>query len=164
MKIKRDAKNKLNADYFIIDCSPGTSYSTVNSLLVTDNSLFIVKLSNADILGSSQMISGLYSQLKNKSFILANQVPSDVVSDTETKNEVQTLIESILAKNIGEKVVTFLGWISIDFSFHSIEFKEALSILRGEKGSRIIFTLKFPEHEFSKKIEELIPKIFKSVE
>ncbi|MFX0170486.1 MAG: tyrosine-protein kinase family protein [Candidatus Hodarchaeota archaeon] len=54
IKLKKILASKpYNIDYLIVDCSPGTGYSTVDVMLTTDSSLFIVKLSNADILGTS---------------------------------------------------------------------------------------------------------------
>ncbi|MFW9930345.1 MAG: ParA family protein [Candidatus Thorarchaeota archaeon] len=151
---------KYKVDYFIIDSSPGTGFETVNAILATDNSLFLIKLSNADIIGTSNMIGGLYENLKARSLVLANQVPGSAIKDEDKKAEIQKLIEDIFAKSIGEKVVEFLGWIPTDYTFQSIEFDEAVKVLRGEESARTIFTLKNPEHEFSKILTEIIPSLF----
>jgi chromosome partitioning protein len=162
IRLKREVQDnpKYKIDYFIIDCNPGTGYSTVNSILVTDNSLFLVKMSNADIIGTAEMIGGLHKSLKNRSLVLANQVPGEAIQDEPKKKEIQSLVENVFTKKVGEKVVEFLGWIPTDYSLQTIEFNEAIKGLRGEESSRTIFTLENPEHEFSKVLVNLVPSIF----
>ncbi|MHA2365722.1 MAG: ParA family protein [Candidatus Hodarchaeales archaeon] len=153
-------EDSFNTEYLIMDCSPGTGYSTVNVMLVSDATLFVVKLSNADIIGTSQMIAGLYKQLKNRSMVLGNQIPNDVINDLEKKTEIQRLIETRFTKVIGDKVVEFLGWIPTDWELQSIEFEDALRTLRGEDAFRVIYALEQPDHPFSKELLQLIPSFF----
>ncbi|MFX0206811.1 MAG: MinD/ParA family protein [Candidatus Hodarchaeota archaeon] len=162
IKLKKKLTNKpYEIDYLIVDCSPGTGYSTVNVMLTTDSSLFIVKLSNADILGTSQMIAGLYKQLKNRSLVLANLIPKEVIQDISKKDKIQTLIETRFARDIGDKIVEFLGWIPTDLELQNIEFHEAIKTLEGRDSSRVIYTLEQPEHIFSTTLIDLIPRFFR---
>ncbi|OLS22373.1 MAG: Chromosome partitioning protein ParA [Candidatus Heimdallarchaeota archaeon LC_3] len=162
IRLKREIQEDPNysIDYFIIDCSPGTGYSTVNSILVTDTSLFIIKLGNADIYGTTNMIAGLFNSLKNRSLVLANQVPLEAIKDETTTKEIEQMIEKIFTENIGEKVVEFLGWIPTDYSFQTIEFNEALKVLKGEESQRTIFTIHQPDHVFSQVLVKIIPDLF----
>jgi MinD-like ATPase involved in chromosome partitioning or flagellar assembly len=153
-------KEPYNVEYLIIDCSPGAHYTTLNAMLATDSSLFIVKLSNADIVGTSYMISGLYDQLKSRSLVLANFIPENITNDESKAEEIQQLMEVRFARDIGDKIVEFLGWIPIDLQFLNIEFEQALQTLRDQEFSRVILTLDQPAHPFSKKIIEIIPKLF----
>ena len=164
IKLKKALKDPpFDVEFFIIDCSPGTGYSTVNVMLIADTTLFIVKLSNADIIGTSQMIAGLFKQLKNRSMVLANQIPAEITSNDAKKLEIQKLIESRFTQEIGDKVVEFLGWIPTDHELQSIEFEEALRTLRGEDSFRVIYTLEQPNHIFSTTLVELIPKLFEEL-
>ncbi|MHA2225426.1 MAG: P-loop NTPase [Candidatus Hodarchaeales archaeon] len=160
IKLKKQLKDKYQTEYLVIDCSPGTGYSTVNVMLTTDSSLFIVKLSNADIFGTSQMIAGLYKQLKNRSLVLANLIPKEAIESEVKKKEVQKLIEKRFAQDIGDKIVEFLGWIPTDFELQNIEFQQAVNSLQGQESSRVIYTLEQPEHVFSKTLIGLIPVLF----
>ena len=162
IRLKREIQEdpNYNIEYFIIDCSPGTGYSTVNSILVTDTSLFMIKLGNADIYGTTNMIAGLFNSLKNRSLVLANQVPYDAIKDDVTRKNIELMIENIFKEKIGDKVVEFLGWIPTDYSFQTIEFNEVLKGLRGEKHQRTIFTLHQPEHVFSQVLTGIIPTLF----
>ncbi|MFX1514135.1 MAG: tyrosine-protein kinase family protein [Promethearchaeota archaeon] len=161
IRLKKQLKRKpYDLEYLIMDCSPGTGYSTVNVMLTTDSSLFIVRLNNADIMGTSQMIAGLFKQLKSRSLVLANQIPAKMIRAQKTKSEIQKLIESRFQQDIGDKVVEFLGWIPTDLQLQNIEFEGALRTLRGEDSSRMIFTLEQPQHIFSTTLIELIPTLF----
>ncbi len=157
---KQLSTDPYNVDYAIIDGSPGTGYSTVNIMLISDSSLFVVKLSNADLIGTSQMISGLYKQLKNRTLVLANLIPMDTVENAQTKQEIQELIEKLFVQDIGDKVVKFLGWIPTDLELQRTEFQEAIMVLRGEESFRMIYTLEQPEHIFSTTLVSLIPILF----
>lgn len=154
---KRLQKDPFNIDYLIIDSSPGTGFSTVNVMVMTEASLFIIKISNADIIGTSKMISGLYTQLKSRSLVLANYIP---VSALRRQEEIEALIVNQFSKDISSKVVEFLGWIPIDYQLQEIELETALGMLSDKKHKRLIYALEKPEHIYSQTIKELIPSIF----
>ncbi len=161
MRLKKRLLDKpYEIEYLIIDCSPGTGYSTVNVMLVVDSSLFIIKLSNADIFGTSQMITGLYQQLKSRTLVLANLIPHEAIKSHIKKVKIQQLVEQRFARDIGDKVVKFLGWIPTDTSLQQLEFDAAVKTLQEQESSRVIFTLDNPDHVFSTTLVELIPIIF----
>jgi chromosome partitioning protein len=161
MKLKKAMCDEPYAiDYLIIDCSPGTGFSTVNVMVTTDRILFMVKITNADIIGTSHMIEGLHRQLKSKTMILANQIPTEFLNDLQEKQHFQQMIESLLEHNIGEKTVEFLGWIPNDLELVKIEFKTAMEILEGKSTKRLIYTLNKPEHIISSTIRDLSSSIF----
>ncbi|MFX0199740.1 MAG: MinD/ParA family protein [Candidatus Hodarchaeota archaeon] len=161
MRLKKRLLDKpYEIEYLIIDCSPGTGYSTVNVMLVVDSSLFIIKLSNADIFGTSQMIAGLYQQLKSRTLVLANLIPHEAIKSHIKKVKIQQLVEQRFARDIGDKVVKFLGWIPTDTSLQQLEFDAAVKTLQEQESSRVIFTLDNPDHVFSTTLVELIPIIF----
>jgi GTPase SAR1 family protein len=160
-KLKNSLKiEPYNVEYLIIDCSPGAGFSTINVLVATDACLFIVKLSNADLLGTSHMITALYEQLKSRTLVLANLIPEDFIKNEDKALEMQTLIETLFTKNIGNKAVNFLGWIPQDPTLLNYEFEQALRTLKGQESSRVIFTLNQPDHTFSTRITELVPFLF----
>ncbi|MFW9906360.1 MAG: MinD/ParA family protein [Candidatus Thorarchaeota archaeon] len=161
------AKNIVNAEpyeveYIIIDCSPGIGYSAVNAMIAADTSLFIVKLSNADIIGTTLMIKGLYNQLKKRTLVFANLIPKEVVNDEKKKKLAQDLVEKTLIEPVGDSSYTFqfTGWIPTDDTLISLEFEQALKTLSGEESSRLIYTLDQPDHIFSITIQKIIPILF----
>jgi cellulose biosynthesis protein BcsQ len=161
MKIGKQLEgSSYNVNYLILDSSPGTTYSTVNAMVTTQTSLFIVKLSNADLLGTSQMIAGLNKQLKSRSLVLANLIPKSVIQDQAIISQLQSLIENKFTQDIQNKYVDFIGWIPIDESLIQTEFLEAVKTLQNKNSSRLIYTLKQPDHSFSTTLVGLIPIIF----
>ena len=154
-------RDPYKIDYFIIDSSPGTGFTTVNAMLITDVNIFLVKVSNADIIGSSEMIEGLTNQLKNKILLIVNQVPVNSIDTEEKKEELSNLI----MKNFLHKVkdIHFIGAIPTDGELQLAEFGAALETLRGGPPKRIIHTLEKPNHVFSKAIEAFLPKILKEI-
>ncbi len=161
MKIGKQLEDPpYEVNYLILDSSPGTTYSTVNAMITSKTSLFIVKLSNADLLGTSQMIAGLNKQLKTKSLVLANLIPKSVIQDDAIISQLQSLIEDKFTKDIQDKYVDFIGWIPIDESLIQTEFLEAVKTLQNKDSSRLIYTLKQPDHPFSTTLVDLIPIIF----
>ncbi|MFQ5980867.1 MAG: P-loop NTPase [Candidatus Heimdallarchaeota archaeon] len=158
-------KNLLEADpydveYLIVDCSPGTGYSTVNGMLMTDSHLFAVRVSNQDLFGTSQLIAGLYKQLRSRSLVLANLIPAEIMQTPKEIANLQKFIEQRFKKEVGNKVVEFLGWIPTDNELLVREFKAAAKALRGEESSRVIYTLEQPDHIFSTTLVDLIPILF----
>jgi chromosome partitioning protein len=159
-------KNQLSdepyeVEYLIVDCSPGTGYSTVNAMLMTDSNLFVIRLCNADLLGTSQLIAGLYKQLKSQSFVLANLIPPEIVRDPNRAAKIQQLIEKRFKRDVGGKAVKFLGWIPADYHLLAIEFEEAVKTLQDQESSRVIYALNQPDHIFSTTLAGLIPTLFR---
>ena len=144
-------------DYLILDCSPGAGYSTVNAMLLTDSCLFILKLSNADIFGTTNMIIALKKHFKTQIFLLANQIPEEITQDEKITRQMKELIEN---RFTDERRAEFLGWIPTDLELQKTEFYTAFKTLQNLKSSRLIYTLALPDHIFSTTLAEIIPKVF----
>ena len=82
-----------NIDYLILDTTPGLAFTTVNSFLLTDLIIFIVKFSNSDIGGTISMISGLMEQLNNRASLISNSVPAEKVRDEAFIQVLETKIK-----------------------------------------------------------------------
>ena len=161
MKMKSMLREEpYSIDYLILDCSPGTGFSTINVMVITEIILFMVKVTNADIIGTSHMIEGLHKQLKSRTKIIANQIPSDFLNDQTRKEHFQKLIENLLKKDLGDKTVDFMGWIPNDLDLYKTEFETAIKTLEGNPTRRMIHTLDKPNHIISKIIKELANNLF----
>ena len=161
VKLNRDIKRPpYNIDYFIIDCSPGISFLSVNPILVTDTSLFVVKISNADLYGTTEMILGVYEKLKTKSLILANHIPPKFINDPEKMRMLESIIKERFTSRTGEKGMDFLGWIPADLDLFAYEFEDAIAGYTKNIQTRKVFFHDFPDHIFSKTLISLIPKMF----
>lgn len=161
VKLKKELKSEpYSIDYFIMDCSPGISFLSINPILISDVSLFILKISNADLYGTTEMISGLYENLKNKSLILANHIPLKFINNPEKMATLENIIKQRLISRNNEGGMEFLGWIPADFELFNFEFEDAISDFTNESTSRKIFIHDFPEHIFSVTLINLIPRMF----
>lgn len=161
MQMKKIIKEEpYSVDYLIIDSSPGVGLTTLNLMVISEAILFMVKLNNADLFGSVHMIEGLHKQLKSRALLIANQIPNKFYHDQEKKRHFQDLIETLLEKKLGNKIVEFLGWIPNDLELFTSEFETALSRLEGKSAKRIIHSLDKPDHIISEIITNISTQIF----
>lgn len=151
-----------NIDYFILDSSPGTGFTTVNAMLVTDVNIFCVKVGNADINGTSEMIAGLTRHFENKVLVIANQVPATSL-DTEEKHQ---KLGDLIIKKFRERIpneTTYIGAIPTDIDMQLVEFETAYETLQGFPPKRIVHILEKPDHIFSKALVNYLPKILEEI-
>ena len=162
LKLKKALeRDPYNIDYFIIDSSPGGGFTTVNSMLITDVNIFLVKIGNADINGSTEMIAGLTKHLENKVLILVNQVPESSVESQEKKDELGNLVLQKFKQKIRD--IHYIGAIPTDEELQLVEFTTAYETLKGFPPKRIVHILEKPDHIFSKAILEFAPKILEAI-
>ncbi len=163
LKLKKVLEaDPYNIDYFILDSSPGTGFTTVNAMLLTDVNIFCVKIGNADINGTSEMIAGLTKHLENKVLVLANQVPASSL-DTEDK---QQKLGDLIIKKFKEKIpneTTYIGAIPTDIDMQLVEFETAYETLQGFPPKRIVHILEKPDHIFSRALVKYLPKILEEI-
>ncbi|MFV2014873.1 MAG: MinD/ParA family protein [Candidatus Heimdallarchaeota archaeon] len=153
-------KPPFNIDYLILDTTPGIGLTTINSFVLTDNILFIIKLSNADIHGTVEMINGILEKLPARSMLIANQIPADKIDTPEKQKYLSNLVETELNSRSSGLNVEFLGSIATDDELQSLEFETAIASLSGEESKRVIYTLDKPDHVFARTMEEIAPKLF----
>jgi chromosome partitioning protein len=69
--------SNYNADYIIIDTSPGIRYWSINALALADTLFLTLKMDSLDIDGTKKMASDIYSSFRNfgaKSYLVINKV------------------------------------------------------------------------------------------
>jgi MinD-like ATPase involved in chromosome partitioning or flagellar assembly len=153
-------KPPFSIDFLILDTTPGIGLTTINSFVLTDNILFIIKLSNADIHGTTEMIHGILEKLPARSMLIANQIPADKIDTPEKQKHLSELVETTLNSRTSGLNVEFLGSIATDEELQSLEFEAAVAGLSGGIPKRVIYTLDKPDHVFAKTMEEIAPKLF----
>ncbi len=156
-----------DADYIVIDTSPGIRYWSINALAVADILFLTLKAGDLDIEGTKKMAEEIYSSFTKfgtKSFLLLNRVsgycaPSPLIVrpdvTTSNKSEPSTFIieapedtDGMLAKEVRMKIMTSIPCYC-DIQFLRKEFLTAL---------------KYPAHPFAKKIEALTESLSKTAE
>ncbi|MGC1135308.1 MAG: ParA family protein [Nitrososphaeraceae archaeon] len=153
-----------DADFIVIDTSPGIRYWSINALAVADILFLTLKAGDLDIEGTKKMAEEIYSSFTKfgtKSFLLLNRVsgycaPNPVMARPEgTSNKSSTFIietpedtDGMLAREVRMKIMSSIPCYC-DIQFLRKEFLTAL---------------KYPAHPFAKKIEDLTESLTKTAE
>jgi MinD-like ATPase involved in chromosome partitioning or flagellar assembly len=75
--LREQIVSNYDADYIIIDTSPGIRYWSINALAVADTLFLTLKMDNIDIDGTKKMADDIYSSFTNfgaKSYLVINKV------------------------------------------------------------------------------------------
>jgi MinD-like ATPase involved in chromosome partitioning or flagellar assembly len=159
LMLREEIVSNYNADYIIIDTSPGIRYWSINSLAIADTILLSLKLDGIDLKGTRLLAKEIYeslTKLGTKSYLLLNRAagyclpPSMAGESTASTQELynttignQSTVISKLNEDIGMGTILSIPCYC-DIQFDSNEFLTAL---------------KYPDHPFAAKIGELIDKL-----
>jgi chromosome partitioning protein len=166
--------SQYDADYIIIDTSPGIRYWSINALAVADTLFLTLKMGDLDIEGTRKMadeIYGSFTKFGAKSYLLLNRVagycvpnirdetpmvsPATVSNDDATlhlrnngPSGLMQLQQEQTKKDVKNMLSDEVGMniISAIPCYCDIQFtrKEFLTVLR------------YPDHPFAKQVEQLI--------
>jgi chromosome partitioning protein len=156
-----------DADYIVIDTSPGIRYWSINALAVADILFLTLKAGDLDIEGTKKMAAEIYSSFTKfgtKSFLLLNRVsgycaPSPLVVKAEntTSNKSGPSTFTIETPEDTDEVLSREVRMNI---MSSIPCYCDIQFLRKE----FLTALKYPAHPFAKKIENLTESLNKTAE
>jgi MinD-like ATPase involved in chromosome partitioning or flagellar assembly len=166
--------SNYDADYIIIDTSPGIRYWSINALAVADTLFLTLKMDNLDIDGTKKMAGDIYSSFSKfgaKSYLVLNRVvgyctppppplsgelaPSLAASSSQHLTEVGNKPASTIAiqqpreneSDVGDMLSKDVGMDIIC----SIPCYCDIQFSRRE----FLTVLKHPDHPFAKRIEKL---------
>jgi chromosome partitioning protein len=159
LMLREEIVSKYNADFVIIDTSPGIRYWSINSLAIADTILLSLKLDGIDLKGTRLLAKEIYdslTKLGTKSYLLLNRAagyclpPNLAGEQTSSSQEMynntvdnQSTIISKLNADIGMDTILSIPCYC-DIQFDSNEFLTAL---------------RYPNHPFAGKIDALIEKL-----
>jgi chromosome partitioning protein len=159
LMLREEIVSKYNADFIIIDTSPGIRYWSINSLAIADTILLSLKLDGIDLKGTRLLAKEIYdslTKLGTKSYLLLNRAagyclpPNLAGEQTSSSQEMynntvdnQSTIISKLNADIGMDTILSIPCYC-DIQFDSNEFLTAL---------------RYPNHPFAGKIDALIEKL-----
>ncbi len=159
MKLKNILRKKpYEVDFLIFDNTPGLGVINVNSFLVTDTILFLIKFSNSDINGTVHLISGLIDVLNNETAIIANNIPPEHLVDESKVRDNEKLLVSKIKEQTGVDI-NFLGWLPTDKELQSVEYLNAVENLRGADTQRVIHAISLPDHPMMMNLRKVIEKL-----
>jgi chromosome partitioning protein len=161
LMLREEIVSKYNADFIIIDTSPGIRYWSINSLAIADTILLSLKLDGIDLKGTRLLAKEIYeslTKLGTKSYLLLNRaagycLPPNLAGETNASSQetyentvnAQSTVISKLTADVGMDTILSIPCYC-DIQFDSNEFLTAL---------------KFPNHPFADKITSLIEKLEK---
>jgi MinD-like ATPase involved in chromosome partitioning or flagellar assembly len=159
LMLREEIVSKYNADFVIIDTSPGIRYWSINSLAIADTILLSLKLDGIDLKGTRLLAKEIYdslTKLGTKSYLLLNRAagyclpPNLAGEQTSSTQEIynntvdnQSTVISKLNADIGMDTILSIPCYC-DIQFDSNEFLTAL---------------RYPNHPFAGKIDALIEKL-----
>jgi chromosome partitioning protein len=159
LMLREEIVSKYNADFIIIDTSPGIRYWSINSLAIADTILLSLKLDGIDLKGTRLLAKEIYeslTKLGTKSYLLLNRAagyclpPNLAGESTSSTQEIynntvgnQSTVISKLNADIGMDTILSIPCYC-DIQFDSNEFLTAL---------------RYPNHPFAGKIDALIEKL-----
>ena len=159
LMLREEIVAKYNADFIIIDTSPGIRYWSINSLAIADTILLSLKLDGIDLKGTRLLAKEIYeslTKLGTKSYLLLNRaagycLPASLADQQSSSTQEmynntvgnQATVVSKLNEDIGMDTILSIPCYC-DIQFDSNEFLTAL---------------KFPDHPFAGKIDALIEKL-----
>jgi MinD-like ATPase involved in chromosome partitioning or flagellar assembly len=159
LMLREEIVSRYNADFIIIDTSPGIRYWSINSLAIADTILLSLKLDGIDLKGTRLLAKEIYeslTKLGTKSYLLLNRAagyclpPNMVGESTPSTQELynttignQSTVISKLNEDIGMDTILSIPCYC-DIQFDSNEFLTAL---------------RYPDHPFASKIAVLIDKL-----
>ena len=139
---------KKNADFVIIDTSPGIRYWSINSLALADVLLLTLKFDDLDIDGTKKIAKDIYGSFLEfgaKSYLLLNRVAGYCVPTDGNMAKLSGFVQQdkdlydMLSRETGMEVITTIPcYCDIQFSR-----KEYLTVLKSS------------DHPFAKQIEKL---------
>jgi chromosome partitioning protein len=173
--------SNYDADYIIIDTSPGIRYWSINALAVADTLFLTLKMDNLDVDGTKKMAGDIYSSFSKfgaKSYLVLNRVvgyctppPASPLAGELTPNFATSSSQG-LAKASDKPAPTVSNkTITIQQQQHESE-NDVGDLLSKDVGMDIICSipcycdiqfsrreyltvLKYPDHPFAKRIEKL---------
>jgi cellulose biosynthesis protein BcsQ len=147
VQLREKLISDYDANYIIIDTSPGVRYWSINSLAIADTYILALKMGDLDIDGTKKMADDIYSSLTRhgaKSYLLLNRIAGYCVPHANMGDGLHALpeatdIATTLSKDVGMEVISSVPCYC-DIQFSRKEFLTAL---------------KYPDHPFAKQMEAL---------
>ncbi len=147
-------RDPWNADFIILDTSPGFSKDSLNCVAAADHLILMLRLVNADLGGTGEMLKTLHMALKPDTSLVLNQVPQTFVDD-DAESYTRELIKKHLIDPVGTDKIKIGGFITNDIDVLDREGEFAMYYLEGVEAKRPVHVVVNPEGRLSKHIEKI---------
>ena len=88
----------MSFEKLIFDTAPGMAYSSINAVVSSDLTALVMRMDALDILGTKEMVRGVYELLEKPTFVVVNMVLPEQI---EAHND-------ILKRTFGDQTLAFL--------------------------------------------------------
>ncbi len=139
----KDELAEKGFDYTILDTSPGVQMESIDGLVISDIVFLVLKGDDFDLAGTRSMVTQLYSLLDSRNYLLVNRVVDDQCRLTIDIPQGELSISEKAEKEVRIPVIKSISCFCDLPRF----------------GSTGIFITKYPEHPFSKEIEDIAQKV-----
>lgn len=161
LMLREEIVSKYNADFIIIDTSPGIRYWSINSLAIADTILLSLKLDGIDLKGTRLLAKEIYdslTKLGTKSYLLLNRaagycLPPNLSGENNSSNQE-------LYKTTVDNQSTVISKLSADISMDTILSIPCYCDIQFDS-NEFLTALRYPDHPFAGKIESLIEQLKK---
>ncbi|MFW9913976.1 MAG: ParA family protein [Candidatus Thorarchaeota archaeon] len=136
----KDELAEKNFDYAILDTSPGVQMESIDGLVISDIVFLVLKGDDFDLAGTKSMVQQLYSLLDSRNYLIANRVVDEQVCNIT----IDIAPDEISIKEKAEREVRIPVLKAISCFCDLPRF-----------GSTGLFVTKYPDHPFSKEIDDL---------
>ena len=160
----------FHADYIIIDTSPGMRFWSINSLAIADILLLTLKMGNLDVEGTRLAINEIYksfARFGSKAYLLYNLiagycVPSEasapggegqIIASSTVQKDQKAILNRLTREPSSE--ADFVKKLSSDLGIPPIISIPCYCDIQFSR-KEYFTVLKYPEHPFTKQIEELV--------
>lgn len=160
----------FHADYIIIDTSPGMRFWSINSLAIADILLLTLKMGSLDVDGTRLAINEIYksfARFGSKAYLLYNLiagycVPSEaptpvgdgqIITSSTVRQDQKAILNKLTREQSSE--ADFVKKLSSDLGIPPIISIPCYCDIQFSR-KEYFTVLKYPEHPFTKQIEELV--------
>ena len=143
-----------NTDFIILDTSPGFSSDSLNCVAAAQHLILMLRLVNADIAGTRQMLETLYTGLKPRTSLILNQVPHAFLED-DGEEYTKQLVKKHIIDMVDPDKIRVCGFIPIDFEVIDKEAEFAMYFLEGLKAQRPIHVVENPDGYLAKHMPQI---------
>lgn len=143
-----------NADIVILDTSPGFSKESLNCVAAADHLILMLRLVNADLGGTGEMLKTLHMGLKPHTSLILNQVPETFVED-EAEEYTRQLVKKHIIDPIGSDRIHIAGFITNDLDVLDKEGEFAMYFLEGLEARRPVHVINNPNGRLASHIAKI---------
>jgi cellulose biosynthesis protein BcsQ len=156
------SEEPYNADYIVIDTSPGMSFAAVNCVAAADIALILLRIINADLEGTRDMVKGLHSKLGVEMKFLANQIPNEFFINNNSLEKIGQIIKTKIIDEVNSEHAEFAGIIPRDPEIVQLEINSILE--EGHTDARRIHIINDKKKVYQSKFTESLINLIKIIE